>query len=251
MVPPPFRLPVLYYPTKIAQAPAMPQSKKAIRQKFSSEEDQKLKDLVLELGESNWNEVANRIGTRTARQCRERFKNYLSPAIKNDPWTEEDNEKLRIKYAEYGPKWSQIAKFFPTRSEVNIKNHWTLLFNKNSREHDIKEEKRQLIQQIDMVIENTKRMSVPAPVNQVPQENMSFHLPSLPPPSSIVQPKIAPEHSDISDLLAQLTFIPDQPPNVPFESELGSIGSLGPLEWDNSDDQNSFLPFFEFNGFNF
>lgn len=252
MVPPPFRLPVLYFPTKVPQAPAVPQSKKAIRQKFTSEEDQKLKELVLELGESNWNEVANRIGTRTARQCRERFKNYLSPSIKNDPWTEVDNETLRLKYAEYGPKWSQIAKFFPTRSEVNIKNHWTLLYNKNSREHDLKEEKRQLIQQIDMVIENTKRMTAPSEVKMPsppppPQDNPTFHQPFLPPPSSLFTPGTNPETSELSELLSQINPM-DQPPNISFDSDVGSAGSL---DWDNSDDQNSFLQFFEYAPFGF
>lgn len=233
MVPPPFRLPVLYFPAKIAQPPCAQQSKKAVRQKFSPEEDQKLKDLVMELGESNWNEVANRIGTRTARQCRERFKNYLSPSIKNDPWTEEDNETLRLKYAEFGPKWSQIAKFFPTRSEVNIKNHWTLLYNKNNREHDLKEEKRQLIQQIDMVIENTKRLASPPNTKiEYLQEKNSDQL-AIPNASSILNPQINLEQTDFTSLFND--------PNIPFDNGFGSIEPLGLIEWNNSDDQNYHL----------
>ncbi|KAK8881925.1 hypothetical protein M9Y10_044563 [Tritrichomonas musculus] len=245
MVPPPFRLPVLYFPnpaTAPPQSSIVMQSKKASRQKFSPEEDQKLKELVLELGESNWNEVSNRLGTRSARQCRERFKNYLSPSIKNDPWSEEDDLKLRSKFLEFGPKWSQIARFFPSRSEVNIKNHWARLVNKNSREHDLEAEKRQLIQQIDMVIENTKRMNLGNQYPQAPNSGGS-HLPLLPSPSIIMGTAAKSEPKPGTDILGQFNTLSDSLPIAPFDNELGS------LEWENSDDQNSFISFFEFTPF--
>ncbi|OHS93588.1 Myb-like DNA-binding domain containing protein [Tritrichomonas foetus] len=195
----------------------IPQPKKASRQKFTPEEDQKLKDLVEELGEANWNEVANRLSTRSARQCRERFKNYLSPSIKNDPWTEEDDNKLKEKFAEYGPKWSLIATFFPSRSDVNIKNHWTRLSNKCTREHDVEAEKRELIQQINLVIENTKRQNA---IQQQPQQNNLNEVQNFENTNNVI------ENGN--------NAIETLPQSPAMEAELDN--DFAGLDWANSDD---------------
>lgn len=126
--------------------------KGAPRHKFTPEEDERLRSLVSMLGENNWGEVAAKLGTRSARQCRERFKNYLSPNLKNEPWTEQEDNLLREKYAEYGAKWSVIANYFHTRSDVNIKNRWAQLQNRSIKIHDIHMQKLQLAQAIDNAI---------------------------------------------------------------------------------------------------
>ena len=94
---------------------------------FSPEEDERLKELVSQFGEKNWKNIARQMPNRTTRQCRERYKNYLSPHLSNAVWTEEEDALLREKYAEIGPKWATIACFFHGRSDVNVKNHWTTL----------------------------------------------------------------------------------------------------------------------------
>lgn len=119
------------------------------RHKFTQEEDDRLREIVRRLGDNNWGEVAAELGTRSARQCRERYKNYLSPNLKNEPWTDAEDDLLREKYKEYGARWSIIANFFETRSDVNIKNRWTQLTNRSIRERDIQKEKMQLAQAID------------------------------------------------------------------------------------------------------
>jgi hypothetical protein len=122
------------------------------RQKFSVQEDELLRDLVAEIGVNNWAEVSARLGTRSARQCRERFKNYLSPNLRNGQWTEDEDTLLREKFLEFGAKWSLIVAFFPSRSEVNLKNRWTQLQNRGAREHDLEQEKIRVIQDLDNVI---------------------------------------------------------------------------------------------------
>jgi hypothetical protein len=92
--------------------------------RFTREEDEKLRFLVRELGTSEWVAIAGQMRTRTTRQCRERWQNYLRPDIKNGPWTEEEEELLVAKYREYGPIWRAIALFFPKRTDVDIKNCW-------------------------------------------------------------------------------------------------------------------------------
>ena len=103
---------------------------KSSRVKFSPEEDEKLRILVNELGNKAWKRVAARMGTRTTRQCRERYNNYLEPTLINGPWEKEEDFILIQKVAEIGQKWSKIAEIFRHRSDVNIKNRYSLLVSK-------------------------------------------------------------------------------------------------------------------------
>jgi hypothetical protein len=93
--------------------------------KFTSMEDARLKELVGQYGTNNWAAVASDMGDRTARQCRERWTNYINPTIIFSPWTPDEEALLDQKFAEYGSSWQAIAVFFPTRSKNQIKNHWT------------------------------------------------------------------------------------------------------------------------------
>lgn len=109
---------------------------KNIRHSFTDKEDEQLKKLVIEYGEHDWKTIAENLGTRTPRQCRERYRNYLMPGIVNGPWTVEDDMLLYQKYLEIGPHWTIISQFFPSRSEINIKNRWAALSNKrNNKNH--------------------------------------------------------------------------------------------------------------------
>lgn len=56
--------------------------------------------------------------------------NYLSPSLSNGPWTQYEDKLLIDKVKIIGQRWSQIVAFFPTRSEVNIKNRYALLVSK-------------------------------------------------------------------------------------------------------------------------
>jgi hypothetical protein len=94
------------------------------RQMFSAEEDKHLRELVAQYGERDWKQIVRNLPNRTARQCRERYKNYLSPELTTDPWTEAEDDLLRQKYVEFGPKWAKIARSFKGRSDVSLKNRW-------------------------------------------------------------------------------------------------------------------------------
>ena len=49
--------------------------------KFSQEEDDKLAELVRKFGPKNWKMIAEGIPSRSARQLRERWINYLDPNV--------------------------------------------------------------------------------------------------------------------------------------------------------------------------
>jgi hypothetical protein len=79
---------------------------------------------VMQLGYRDWEAVAAEMPGRTARQCRERWGNYLSPTVSNGPWTEGDDLLLISKINEFGRSWSVLTRFFKGRSENDLKNRW-------------------------------------------------------------------------------------------------------------------------------
>ena len=101
--------------------------------KFTVDEDQKLIKLVNEYGENDWGTITLYMDGRNIRQCRERWKHYLSPQVSNAPWTEIEDALLNQKYNEYGPKWKKIAEFFSNRTYINIKNRFLLKKRHNER----------------------------------------------------------------------------------------------------------------------
>lgn len=76
---------------------------------------------------SDWCKIADNMPNRNARQCRDRWINYLSPTVVNGKWTEEEDHLLIEKYLTMGNCWRQIAAFFPTRTDINIKNRFRKL----------------------------------------------------------------------------------------------------------------------------
>ena len=87
----------------------------------------KLHRLVMQFGAKDWIKISQLMETRNPRQCRERWNNYVNPALRTDPWTPEEDMLLDQKFAEYGPKWNKISKFFVNRSDNNIRNRWMMI----------------------------------------------------------------------------------------------------------------------------
>jgi myb proto-oncogene protein len=95
--------------------------------KFSREEDETLRSLVEEMGPIDWMRIAQRMGGRNARQCKERWMNYLAPTLKKTVWTRDEDRILLQKHRELGPKWVQIARYFPDRTDAMVKNRFNRL----------------------------------------------------------------------------------------------------------------------------
>lgn len=114
-------------PSNISNKFSMKTNENCQRSRFSKEEDELLKMLVNSQSQPKWSEIAQHFHNRTARQCRERYNNYLRPDLINGPWTVEEDELLIQLYELHGPKWSLISQNFNSRSSVNVKNHYSSL----------------------------------------------------------------------------------------------------------------------------
>jgi hypothetical protein len=88
------------------------------------DEDVQLRNLVEKLGPKGWDEIARYMPQRTARQCRDRYKNYLLENLVTDPWTPEEDAIVVQQFHQIGPKWVRIGKMLSGRSGNNVKNRW-------------------------------------------------------------------------------------------------------------------------------
>jgi len=67
---------------------------------------------------------------RLGKQCRERWYNHLSPDVRKDPWSEEEDKIIIESQQKYGPKWTTISSFLKGRTPNSIKNRWNSTLKK-------------------------------------------------------------------------------------------------------------------------
>ncbi|CAI9771908.1 unnamed protein product [Fraxinus pennsylvanica] len=92
---------------------------------WSPDEDQKLRNYILEHGHGLWSSVPFNAGLqRNGKSCRLRWVNYLRPGLKKGTFSTEEEEKILTLHQILGNKWSQIAQHLPGRTDNEIKNFW-------------------------------------------------------------------------------------------------------------------------------
>lgn len=105
---------------------------------WSSQEDEILLRLVESHGPSNWVVIAHSLGTRSAKQCRERYHQNLKPSLDHSPIRPDEAEVIERLVTQLGHRWAEIARRLPGRSDNTIKNWWNGKQNRISRHEHLK-----------------------------------------------------------------------------------------------------------------
>jgi hypothetical protein len=95
---------------------------------WKKQEDELLASLVEEHGPKDWSKIANKMAqlghVRMGKQCRERWFNHLSPEVRKEAWTSEEDRVIIESHRQFGNKWTAISRLLNGRPANAIKNHW-------------------------------------------------------------------------------------------------------------------------------
>jgi Myb-like DNA-binding protein FlbD len=89
--------------------------------------------LVQNQGALNWVRIASILGTRTPKQCRERYHQNLKPSLNHEPITAEEGLLIERLVLDIGKRWAEIARRLHGRSDNAVKNWWNGSQNRRKR----------------------------------------------------------------------------------------------------------------------
>ncbi|KAG5968451.1 hypothetical protein E4U58_001854, partial [Claviceps cyperi] len=137
-------------------------------------EDYLLTCMVKAEGARNWTEISAVVGSRSPKQCRERWHQSLDPRLNHDPITEVEGQFITNWVIQKGPQWAEIARKLEGRSDNAVKNWYYGVQNRNKRKGNAPESQRQKASQR----EDSRQVSLPVtnPARPLP----SVGCPSLP-----------------------------------------------------------------------
>ena len=100
---------------------------------WSQGEDAYLCQLVHTQGPLNWVRIAQLIGSRSPKQCRERYHQNLKPSLNHEPISPEEGLLIERLVGEMGKRWAEIARRLNGRSDNAVKNWWNGSMNRQRR----------------------------------------------------------------------------------------------------------------------
>ncbi|KAL9185072.1 hypothetical protein ACHAXT_002849 [Thalassiosira profunda] len=96
-----------------------------------AQEDDRLRNLVAAFGWTpgqknfSWLSIAEAMGTRSHKQCRERWNNSLQPGLSRmGSWSEDEDKLIMLLQEQLGNKWAAIAGSLEGRTDSAVKNRY-------------------------------------------------------------------------------------------------------------------------------
>lgn len=111
---------------------------KQTRSIWTEDERNYLVHLLREDSSISWIEVARALngkfgGSKTGKQCRERYRNYENPGLKKGGWKQNEKVLFIVMHTVYGNQWSNISRYLNSRSDVVIKNYFYCQVRKTTK----------------------------------------------------------------------------------------------------------------------
>lgn len=111
--------------------------------RFTDDQDEIIKQMASKCPSEQrtvefWKKVAQQIPGKSAKQCRERYQNFLDPTFSKE-WTEEEDRILieaynQLKSSNSANIWATISKqCLPKKSKMMIKNRYNTLVHKKTQ----------------------------------------------------------------------------------------------------------------------
>eukprot|EP00794_Sanderia_malayensis_P016902 gene16902-18608_t len=120
--------------------------KKSSKERWATEEDDRLKSLCLTLGIDDWSIISSHFQHRTDIQCQQRWEKVLNPNLVKGAWTKEEDAKVVQLVKRYGPKkWSLIAQHLDGRIGKQCRERWHNHLNPNVKKYAFTEEEDRII----------------------------------------------------------------------------------------------------------
>jgi hypothetical protein len=136
------------------------------RHRLTPDEKATVIKLYEELGAGCWDKVQEVLQLKSKRTAREHFYKFILTDSKK-PFTKEEDDLIIKKVKELGTRWTQIAKFFNNRSDINIRNRYRII-SKN-RDPNRKRRSRRTEQSSPELVRSPEVMIMVSPLtSQVP-----------------------------------------------------------------------------------